>query len=444
MTFCKTCVKIAKESTQDPPPKVKQAAFNIPGKNQAYCTEHADKETMVDVRKSKRPTCEFEGCSTRASFNEFGKRPGIRCVTHKLDNMVDVHSKKCIICITEPQYIPSETNPAPKIPLASFGGKFCVDHREPSMRAPHNICEFTDCPKQASFNIIGRPPRYCSPHGKLIFGDKCVNVTEKRCKHDRVASTCAESDCMGSRICFMCCQRNRRPRCKYTYKPDPSKEETETTTLCCTCYSRVKLADLLVGKTPAQAIKILRRKIHGKMKEARVLKSIIEAFSDKTWHAQSHVPMCDMKLTNKRYFTDLELDIGAIYAMIFENDERQHGSIACELPRMNNIVAAKGGRHLVFIRFNPDTFKHSRKTYPSMFNADNEPTEVYATRMPEVIKIIDAEIQRAAFLEQSTQAVVDEDPLIRIVYINYSDTSPAVADAIKMVGCENIVVYHTC
>ena len=111
---------------------------------------------------------------------------------------------------------------------------------------------------------------------------------------------------------------------------------------------------------------------------------------------------------------------------------------------MNNIVAAKGGRHLVFIRFNPDTFKHGTKKYPSMFNAENEPTAVYKERMPEVIKIIDSEIQRAAFLEQSSQAVIDEDPLIRIVYINYSDTSPAVADAIKMVGCENIVVYHTC
>ncbi len=415
--------------------------FNEPGQKVGRrCGDHKLKN-MVDV---KHKLCEVVGCPTHPYYNEFGQKTGRRCFDHKLDNMVDVVNKKCVVCVNDPKYIPSEANPVPKIPFARYGNKFCIDHREQGMKLPAQICISPDCTTQASYNIIGKPAKYCSPCGKRELGDACVDVSKKICKHGKVHARCAEPDCMGYQICFMCCTRRRKSHCKYTHKPDPSKEETKTTSLCTQCYNKVKLADRLVGKTPAQALKILRGKSYGKMKEARVLRSIIEAFSDKTWHTQSHVPLCDMKLTNKRYYTDMELDIGAIYAMIFENDEHQHGSIACEMPRMNNIVAAKGGRHLVFIRFNPDSFKHATKKYPSMFDADNEPTEIYQTRMSAVIKIIDSEIQRAAFLEQSTQAVIDEDPLIRIVYINYSDTSPAVADAIKMVGRENIVVYHTC
>ncbi len=446
--FCIKCVEIAHKSTIVPPPKLRRAGFNFPGSPPEFCKDHADKaKGMVYLRTApNRKTCEYpDGCTTLPCFNYFDQTRGIRCSDHKLDNMVEVITKKCETCLKDPIYIPSDTNPAPIVPRASYGGKFCVNHKENGMKAPQKMCKFTSCDKQACFNLVGKPPKYCHTHGKLILGDKCVNVTEKRCRHDRKASHCAEQDCMGSNICFMCCERQRISRCKHTYKSDdPSKEEI-TTTLCVTCYNKVKLADLLKDKTPEEAMRILKKRCYRKMKEAQVLKSIIETFSDKTWCKQSHVPMCDMKLTKKRYFTDLELDIGAIYRIIVENDEHQHRLMACDFARMNDIIAANNGRHLVFIRFNPDKFVYATKKYPSMFDIENEPTAVYAQRMPEVIKIIDTEIQRAALLEQSTDSTnLAKDSLIRIVYINYDDNSSAVSDAIKMVGEEQVVTYHVC
>lgn len=437
--FCKTCVKIASESTQVPRPKIKQAGFNIAGNPPRFCKTHAT-SGMVCVKK----TCEIKNCPKSPYFNEFGQTQGRRCYDHKLDNMVNVTTKKCEVCVNDPKYIPSETNPAPKIPFAKYGGKFCIEHRKDGMKTPHKRCEFADCDTFANFNIIGNPPKYCYDHGKLILGDACVDVATKRCKHGKRAAHCTELNCMGSQICMMCCERQRNYRCKYTYKPDPNKDDFKTTTLCGTCYNKVKLGDLLIGKTPAQAMKILKRKTFTKMKEAQVLKSIIEAFFDKTWNEQSYVPTCDMKLTKQRYFTDLELDIGALYKLIFENDEHQHKRIACEMQRMNNIIAANNGRHLVFVRFNPDSYKYDGKKYPSMFNVDNEPTEIYADRMPRVVDIIDSEIQRAALLEQSTDSTnLAKDSLIRIVFINYDDNSPAIIDAVKMVGEDQVVVYYT-
>ncbi len=439
MTFCKTCVKLASESTQVPKPKIIYALYNIPGNTPKYCKKHSDKKTMVNVTK---PTCEVKDCPKQPYFNYFGQTKGIRCSPHKLPNMVDVVSKKCEVCIKDPKFLQTETNPAPEIPIAYYGGKkFCIDHRKDGMKVHKKRCATPGCTTHANFNIAGQPPKYCSSCGKRELGDKCIEVTLKHCKHGKRACDCAEPGCMGSRICSMCCERKRQGRCRYTIKSnDPSKEDV-TTTLCITCYNKATLGDLLANKTPEEALKILKKKCYRKMKEAHVLKTIIETFSDKTWNKQSHVPMCDMKLTNKRYYTDLGMDIGALYQLIVENDEHQHATMKCDMKRMNDIVAANNGRHLVFIRFNPDKFKHATKTYPSMFNMENEPTDVYTSRMPEVIKIIDREIQRAALLEQSADAV-KKDSLIRIVFINYDDTSTAVTDAVTMVGEEQVKVYH--
>ncbi len=439
--LCIKCLEIARESTLVPSPKIKQANFNTPGSKAQFCEEHSDKKTMVNVHKK---TCEITGCPKQPYFNYFGQIRGIRCADDKLPNMVDVVSKKCELCINDPKFLQTETNPAPKIPLAQYGGKYCVDHRKDGMKKPQMMCATPGCTTRACFNIDGQPPKYCGPCGRRELGDTCVNVTQKHCKHGKRPAYCAEPGCMGSNICSMCCERNRINKCRYTYKPDPTKDETKTTTLCYTCYNMVRLADELVGKTPKEAMKILKKKRYFKMKETQVLKTIVETFSDKTWHEQSHIPMCDIKLTNKRYFTDLELNIGALYQMIFENDENQHLTMQCEMTRMNDIVAANVGRHLVFIRFNPDKYKHDGQKYPSMFNIENEPTEIYQKRMPEVIKIMDQEIQRAAFLEQSTDSTeLSKDSLIRIVFINYDDTSPAISDAIKMVGEEQVVTYYT-
>ena len=108
--LCETCVKLASESTQVPKPKIKCAGFNIPGHTPKFCKEHSDKKTMVNT---KHKTCEAGGCSTRPTFNYFGQTNGIRCEDHKLENMVNVISKKCELCLKDPKFLQTETNTAP-------------------------------------------------------------------------------------------------------------------------------------------------------------------------------------------------------------------------------------------------------------------------------------------------------------------------------------------
>ena len=42
--------------------------------------------------------CEFEDCKLRSNFNFSGEKYGIYCSDHKKENMIDVKSKKCIVC----------------------------------------------------------------------------------------------------------------------------------------------------------------------------------------------------------------------------------------------------------------------------------------------------------------------------------------------------------
>lgn len=47
---------------------------------------------MINVNKKN---CIYEGCSTTPSYNFSGKKGGIYCNKHKLDNMINVISKSC-------------------------------------------------------------------------------------------------------------------------------------------------------------------------------------------------------------------------------------------------------------------------------------------------------------------------------------------------------------
>jgi EsV-1-7 cysteine-rich motif len=118
--YCKTCREIKRTSVQNPPPKVKRATFNIRGSNKPeFCATHKTKD-MVRLLVGTAGPCEKIGCEAQANFNEYGQTYGKFCYKHKLDGMVNVTSKKCEVCLTEPQYIKSATNPAPDVPRARY------------------------------------------------------------------------------------------------------------------------------------------------------------------------------------------------------------------------------------------------------------------------------------------------------------------------------------
>ena len=47
---------------------------------------------MVNVTS---PTCIYDNCKTRPTFNIIGESKGLFCAEHKKDGMIDVINKKC-------------------------------------------------------------------------------------------------------------------------------------------------------------------------------------------------------------------------------------------------------------------------------------------------------------------------------------------------------------
>ena len=52
-------------------------------------------EDMINVCKKRK--CCFENCQTRSNFNYEGQTKGLYCSNHKLEGMIDIKSKVCIV-----------------------------------------------------------------------------------------------------------------------------------------------------------------------------------------------------------------------------------------------------------------------------------------------------------------------------------------------------------
>ena len=83
------------------------------------CKEHK-LENMIDV-KSKR--CIHPNCLKQPHFNLPNEIKRLFCSDHKLENMINIKSLKCEKCSKFPSYnYPGETK-----------GKFCKDHKDGNM-----------------------------------------------------------------------------------------------------------------------------------------------------------------------------------------------------------------------------------------------------------------------------------------------------------------------
>ncbi len=422
---CKVCLENAWNHSQsnpdDPPLKMRQAYYNFPGRKPIMCNDHKEKG-MINRRSAK---CEIGDCEVRPLYNEPGKTVGRFCEEHAkqyLETYENVVTKKC------------------------------------------------GCGKPATSCAKCKGGFRCEPHNMLK--DQCLQcgTGSKICPCGVIRDSCKE--CIGSQICKICCERNRNSHYKLTFKPDPSKDETETTTICATCHWKLKLAELLRDATPEEAVKILKRKRYVKIKEVFVTKDVMDAFPKNTWRRQVHTPLCDYLIPDKRHFTDIEWDLSELRKIIFEIDEYQHYSMLCDMSRNFNIVAANRGQYITFIRYNPDNYKYNDKTVKGMFTIEHEPTEDYEDRMQKVIEIVKSEHQRAVTLDRKHDERVkkissrmmtklnqsklteaqesriltkiqakSKESLIRIVFINYNEESNAVKEAIEKVGENQVVTY---
>lgn len=101
--------------------------------------------------------CNFEDCSKGACYNYIGDKRRRFCFTHKLENMVNIASKRC------------EHDGCDKIPTYKIKGekanKYCKDHKLSGMIDRHKKCEYMNCENRSHYNYKEMTtPKFCVEH----------------------------------------------------------------------------------------------------------------------------------------------------------------------------------------------------------------------------------------------------------------------------------------
>ena len=132
-----------------------------------YCTTHKLKE-MIDIISKK---CIYPNCKVRPTYNFKEETKMLYCARHKLKGMINVKNKTCIYsdCKVIPNYnFEGETK-----------GLYCTTHKlEGMFDVKNKTCIYLNCKKQPNYNFKGETKAlYCSTH-KL---EEMINITSKNC-----------------------------------------------------------------------------------------------------------------------------------------------------------------------------------------------------------------------------------------------------------------------
>ena len=331
--YCKLHAELGMVNVKNPRckhPECKiKPCYNKEGERKGlYCKEHATPD-MVDVVS---PKCKHPECKCRPNFNKKGERKGLYCKEHATPDMVNVVSPRCKHpeCKCRPNF-----NKA-----GESKGLYCKEHAKPGMVDVVNPkCKHPSCDKQPNYNKEGESKGlYCKDHKKPGM----IDVKSQRCKHpscDKQPNYNKEGESKG-----LYCKDHKKPgmidvksqRCK--------------TPLCDTFVNKKYKGYCLrcfIHTFPDEPVTR-----NYKTKEKAVADRITEKFSDMTWTLDKTV---EGGCSRKR--PDLLCDMGP-YILIVEIDEDKHVNYSCENKRMMELFQDVGNRPIVFIRFNPDSYKN--------------------------------------------------------------------------------------
>jgi hypothetical protein len=321
-----------------------EPSYNLEGEKAKYCGIHK-LENMVNV-KSKR--CSQDNCNKQPIYNEEGETKALFCFNHKLENMIDVRNKKCIHpnCKTRPTYNYQYEKVA----------KYCLNHKlENMVNVKDKTCIYPNCKIRPNYNEEGETRAlYCSEH-KLV---DMIDVRHKTCVH---------------------------PNCKI--RPNYN-EEGQTKALYCLIHKTEKMINVVSKRCQSDFCDIFVTKkndgyclpcyIHlfpdkpiarnYKTKEKIVSNFVLENFKNITI-------ITDKKVQDgcSRRRPDLLLDLG-YQIIIVEIDENQHTDYdcSCENKRIMELSQDVNHRPIIFIRFNPDDYKNiNNENITSCFGMDN-------------------------------------------------------------------------
>jgi hypothetical protein len=265
------------------------------------------------------------------------------------------------------------------------------------------------CDKQASLNLPNNPPKYCKDHKTIgmvnVTHKKCIHGKRKQvciicdnsgfCKHKREIRKCIE--CNGSGICEhkkrkwdcklcdgvsycvhnkykfyciecsgsgICIHKKRKTFCKECKgssicihnKEKRHCKECGGSSLCKTPNCETRKIAKYDGHCAFCYYHLFPDKPNSrnyKTKERSVTEFIIDTFPEYTWISDKKVEDgCSLRRP------DLLLDLG-YQVIIIEIDETQHRNYEeiCNNRRTMEISKDLDHRPIIFIRFNPDSYK---------------------------------------------------------------------------------------
>jgi EsV-1-7 cysteine-rich motif len=288
--------------------------------------------------------CFQEGCNKHPNYNKQGGKP-LYCVTHKLENMIDVKNKKCIYqgCLKQPAF-------------AIEGDKalYCAIHKlENMVDVKHNKCIHEGCKKHPAFAKQGEKPLYCGTH-KL---EGMIDVVNKRCIQEGCITRpkfSMEGEkplyCAIHKLENMVDVANKRCKTPLCYTQVHEKYNG----YCLYCYMNL-FPDKPVSR-------------NYKTKEYAVVEHVKTQFPEYNWIADKII---NGGCSKRR--PDLILDLG-VQVIIAEIDENQHMGYecSCENKRLMELSQDLGHRPIVFIRFNPDEYEDNGKYISSCWGNDKK------------------------------------------------------------------------
>jgi hypothetical protein len=314
--------------------KLKIPTFNTVDEKKATHCADCKEDDMVNVAHSKCVIC----TKVIATFNFKGKKKATHCTNCKEAEMVDVKSRKCIVCQKTSSHYNFEAERSPD---------YCLKCKLPGMIDIKNL-KCVVCKKRASYNIPGKVPQYCIHHKSTDM----IKDPRKKCE------LCYKLAIYGIKIQTHCDEHKIEGEynliertCSQCQRIDILNQEG----VCVTYCSFVKKDKLMKKNT--------------KKKEELIDKFLKEQLPDLPLYKRDGV--IDRDCSTSR--PDFVYHLGS-HILIIEVDENQHKSYtSCkesediegrkltENKRMFGIFQSFEGLPVIFLRYNPDTFRVSNK-----------------------------------------------------------------------------------
>lgn len=361
---------------------IKRATFGLKGtRSPIFCKIHMPAEGYENVIENRHCI----DCDKRPSFAYLKGDKPTYCEEHCLIGMINIYTKKCLtnkeICEQSPTFgLSSPTH--------------CKKHKEPDMSdMRHPYCIVEKCYKddsgskerrRASFNYNGEKLRlYCGEHKKtgminlerpLCNKLQCIEQAHwgymfgkrKYCKYhkssnmydeDHINPKCVDcpkltSQTKAARMAIRatyCKDGESYPTKCEKHKPNNGSYVNIAEKQCELC----KLVDFIPSnKTLCFTCNAYSKQRNMHSKELRIADVLTAANIPVMSHDKVPEGACS------KYRPDFVIDCGRSL-IILEVDENQHQSYACEceISRMIQLHNDFGGIPLIFIRYNPDSYK---------------------------------------------------------------------------------------